>query len=56
VQGFTGVQNFAQYHILAKLGPALTDIFASDDGDFAKVLAGYLNAPPVMSKPMAVAP
>jgi hypothetical protein len=45
VQGFAGVQNFAQYHILAKLAPALSEIFASDDSEFAKLFTTYL-APP----------
>jgi regulator of protease activity HflC (stomatin/prohibitin superfamily) len=51
VQGFNGVQNFAQYHILSKLAPALTDVFASEDSDFGKLLTNYLNAPLGMNKP-----
>ncbi len=56
VQGFTSVQSFAQFHVLAKLGPALTDIFASDDGDFAKLLSGYLSAPTAVNKQAVAAP
>ncbi len=43
VAGFSGVQHFAQYHVLAKLAPALTEIFASDDSDFAKLFTGYMT-------------
>lgn len=42
VQGFAGVQNFAQYHVVTKLGPALGEVFASDDSEFAKLVSGYL--------------
>src|SRR5262249_16639007 len=43
VMGFAGVQHFAQYHVLAKLGPALAEIFASDDSDFARLFSGYMT-------------
>ncbi|MBL8799375.1 MAG: hypothetical protein JNM56_36165 [Planctomycetia bacterium] len=56
VQGFNGVQNFAQYHILSKLAPNLTEIFAADDSDLAKVLTTYLSPPPTMSKAPPPAP
>lgn len=42
IQGFANVQNFAQYQMLKKLGPALTEIFASDDGDFARIFADFM--------------
>ena len=45
VEGFDGVQNFAQYHVVTKLGPALGEIFASDDSEFAKLVSGYLSPP-----------
>jgi hypothetical protein len=45
VQGFAGVQNFAQYHIVMHLAPALSEIFASDTSDFAKLFSGYMTAP-----------
>ena len=43
VQGFSSVQHFAQYHMLARIGPALSEIFASDTSDFAKVFADYMT-------------
>jgi hypothetical protein len=43
VQGFAGVQNFAQFHIMEKLAPALSEIFASDDSDFARLFAAYMT-------------
>jgi hypothetical protein len=45
VQGFTSAQNFAQYHVLLKLAPVLTEIFASDDSEFARIFATYMTAP-----------
>jgi hypothetical protein len=46
VQGFTSAQNFAQYHVLTRLVPALREIFASDESEFAKIFATYMTAPP----------
>lgn len=46
VQGFANPTSFAQYHILTKLAPALREIFASDESEFAKLFAGYMKAPP----------
>jgi regulator of protease activity HflC (stomatin/prohibitin superfamily) len=43
VQGFSSIEHFAQYHILQKLAPALTEIFASDDGDFSRLFADYMS-------------
>jgi regulator of protease activity HflC (stomatin/prohibitin superfamily) len=51
VQGFTSAENFAQYHILQKLAPALTEIFASDDSDFARLFAGYMSRPSPSEQP-----
>ncbi|HEY1602562.1 MAG TPA: SPFH domain-containing protein [Pirellulales bacterium] len=45
VQGFDNVQSFAQYQVLSKLSPALTEIFASDDSDFARIFANYMTQP-----------
>ncbi|HEX7449868.1 MAG TPA: SPFH domain-containing protein [Pirellulales bacterium] len=45
VQGFTSADYFAQYHMLQKLAPALTEIFASDDSEFARLFAGYMTLP-----------
>jgi hypothetical protein len=50
VQGFTSAQNFAQFHILTRLGPTLREIFASDDSDFAKLITGYLTQPTALPK------
>ncbi len=55
VEGFAGVQNFAQYHIVTRLAPALTEIFASDTSDFAKLFSGYMTAP-AGHQPKAIAP
>ena len=63
VQGFTSAEYFAQYHMLQKLAPALTEIFAGDDSDFARLFAGYMSRPtgaeekPPLTKPaLATAP
>jgi regulator of protease activity HflC (stomatin/prohibitin superfamily) len=45
VQGFTSPDAFAQYQVLTKVAPALTEIFASDDSDFAKLFAKYMASP-----------
>lgn len=45
VQGFSSADYFAQYHMLQKLTPALTEIFASDDSEFARLFAGYMSLP-----------
>src|SRR5262249_25518621 len=42
VQGFSSAGLFAQYHVLMRLGPALSEIFASDESEFAKLFAGYM--------------
>lgn len=49
IQGFTSVQHFAQYHVLSKIAPALTEIFASDDSDIAKIFATYMNMTPMQT-------
>ena len=43
VQGFSSADNFAQYHVMAKLAPALAEIFASDDSEFARLFAAYMS-------------
>ena len=43
--GFANVQTFAQYNLMKKLGPALTEIFASDDSDFGRLFSDYLTQP-----------
>jgi regulator of protease activity HflC (stomatin/prohibitin superfamily) len=51
VQGFPDAEAYSQYQVLRKLSPALTDIFASDDSDFARLFARYMT-PAVKSAPM----
>ena len=51
VQGFTSADYFAQYHMLQKLAPALTEIFASDDSDFARLFANYMSRPTAAERP-----
>jgi regulator of protease activity HflC (stomatin/prohibitin superfamily) len=61
VQGFTNAEYFAQYHMLQKLAPALTEIFAGDDSDFARLFAAYMSRPtsaeekPIATKPSTAA-
>ena len=43
VLGFPSPEQFAQYHVVSRLAPALTEIFASDSSDFAKVFAAYMT-------------
>ena len=45
VQGFASIQHFAQYQILSKLAPALSEVFAAEDGDFAHIFSGYMTKP-----------
>jgi hypothetical protein len=45
VQGFSSAANFAQYHVLRQLAPALREIFASDDSEFARLFAAYMTPP-----------
>ena len=44
VEGFETPDHFAQYHVLKKLSPALSEIFASDTSEFAKVFSTYMTA------------
>jgi regulator of protease activity HflC (stomatin/prohibitin superfamily) len=58
IQGFASVPNFAQYQMFKKLAPALGEIFASDDSEFAKLFATYMTPPanvPGKSTPSASA-
>lgn len=45
IDGFGTPEAFAQYHVLLKMSPMLTEIFASDTSDFAQLFAGYLTSP-----------
>jgi regulator of protease activity HflC (stomatin/prohibitin superfamily) len=42
VEGYGGPQSFAQYTIIAKVAPALAEIFASDGSDFGKLFSSFL--------------
>jgi hypothetical protein len=48
VQGFPSADSFAQYQVIARLAPALAEIFASDTSDFARLFASYLTPGPKM--------
>ncbi len=54
VQGFPSAEHFAQYHVLQKLAPALGEIFASDNSEFARLFAAYMVPP--QARPAAPAP
>lgn len=43
MRGFSSARNFAQYHMMAKLAPALAEIFASDESEFSRLFARYLT-------------
>ena len=56
VQGFDSVQTFAQFNLMKTLGPALTEIFASDESDFGRLFSNYLTQPRAAGrKPIAPA-
>ena len=42
IEGFSSPEQFAQYHVVMKLAPALSEIFASDTSEFAKVFSTYM--------------
>ncbi len=54
IEGFPSPDAYAQYQMIAKLAPALADVFASDGGDFAKLFTQYLT-PPNRTGPMGPA-
>jgi len=43
VQGFGSAMNFAQYHMVKQLTPALREIFASDESEFSKLFSAYMT-------------
>lgn len=45
IEGFPSPQAYAQYHVITRLAPALSEIFASDSSDFAKLFSGYMTLP-----------
>jgi hypothetical protein len=48
VQGFPSADSFASYQVISRIAPALTEIFASDNSDFARLFASYLAPGPKM--------
>jgi hypothetical protein len=46
ILGFSSAQVYAQFNMLSKIAPALTEIFASDDSEFAKIIAAHMTQPP----------
>lgn len=46
IGGFGSPEQYAQYHVLMKLSPALSEIFASDTSEIAKVFTTYMNTAP----------
>jgi hypothetical protein len=43
VGGFPSPEQYAQYEVVKKLAPALSEIFASDTSEFAKVFSTYMS-------------
>ena len=54
IQGIASPDAYAQYQMIAKLAPALSDVFASDSSDFARLFTQYLT-PPNRTNPMGPA-
>ena len=44
--GFPTPDHFAQYHVMLKLSPALSEIFASDNSEFGRLFSTYMSPPP----------
>jgi uncharacterized membrane protein YqiK len=58
VEGFRGVQNYAQFQMITRLAPALSEIFASDESEFARIFSGYMTpgaAAPIAGQPAETA-
>jgi hypothetical protein len=53
VAGFPNPETYAQYQVLTRLAPRLTEIFASDTSDFARLFAAYLAPPAASGAPVA---
>ncbi|HEX5269161.1 MAG TPA: SPFH domain-containing protein, partial [Gemmataceae bacterium] len=63
VESFAGPQYYAQFQLMSKIAPALSEIFASDQSDFARLFAGYFTpqngkpaGPPRPAAPVAGGP
>jgi hypothetical protein len=54
IAGFQSPDHFARYHVLRKMAPVLSEIFASDSSDFAKLFSSFL-APTKNSTPAPAA-
>jgi hypothetical protein len=54
IQGFPSPEYFAHYQMIARIGPALREIFASDNSEFARLISAYLT-PSKMTPAAAVA-
>ena len=54
VEGFANPEAFAQYHVLMRLAPALSEIFASDTSEFAKVFSSYMTPGQRKAGPVAL--
>ena len=44
--GFGTAEAFADYHVLTNVTPVLSEIFASDTSDFARLFSNYLHSRP----------
>jgi len=53
IQGFPSPDHFAHYQMISRIGPALREIFASDNSEFARLFSAYLT--PKTTMPAAVA-
>jgi regulator of protease activity HflC (stomatin/prohibitin superfamily) len=56
MQGFGSPMHFAQYQILSKLSPALTEIFASDQSDFGRIFSEYMTPAAGDARPPVTTP
>lgn len=45
IAGFGTAEAFADYHVLTNVAPVLSEIFASDTSDFARLFSNYLHSP-----------
>lgn len=45
IEGFPSPGAYAQFQVVSRLSPALSEIFASDSGEFARLFSGYMSLP-----------
>jgi hypothetical protein len=43
ISAFPSPELFSQYHVMSRLSPSLSEIFASDTSDFAKLFSAYMT-------------